>query len=167
MAERAVSIAPDDAAALKALAFTATAQGDLARGATLYERAIALNPDSWASMINLGEIRSMQGDMPAAVAQFEQAYAAMERAYAYEPQRVGAWQVAMAVKIGEIHEQLEVPAEAELWYRRALSQAPFEPEATVRLARLLAASGDAAQAETLCDALRERVGRYPGCPATP
>ncbi len=167
MAERAVRTAPEDAAALKALAFTATAQGDLVRGALLYEQAIALNPDAWPSMINLGEIRSMQGDLPAAVAHFGQAYAAMARAYAYEPQRVGPWQVAMGVRIGETHEQLGAPAEAELWYRRALSQAPFEPEATVRLARLLAASGDTTEARALCDGLRERVGVYPGCPATP
>lgn len=167
MAERAVRAAPEDASALKALALTVTAQGDLARAATLYERSIALDPDAWPSMINLGEIRSMQGDPRAAVAHYEQAYDAMARAYAYEPQRVGPWQVAMGVRIGEVHEQLEAPVEAELWYRRALSQAPFEPEATVRLARLLAASGDTTEAAALCDGLRERVGVYPGCPATP
>ncbi|MEM6808963.1 MAG: winged helix-turn-helix domain-containing protein [Pseudomonadota bacterium] len=163
MAERAVRNAPDDTDAMKALAFTATAQGDLERGAELYARAIRLNADAWASMINLGEIRSMQGDVPAALAHFEQAHAAMGRAYAYEPQRVGPWQVAMGVQIGALHEQLGAPAEAELWYRRALNDVPFEPEATVRLARLLAAAGERDEADALCAGLRERVGDYPGC----
>ncbi|MEO1118626.1 MAG: winged helix-turn-helix domain-containing protein [Pseudomonadota bacterium] len=167
MANRAVRNAPDDADALKALAFTATAQGELERGAALYERAIRLNPDAWASMINLGEIRSMQGDLPAALTHFEQAHAAMGRAYAYEPQRVGPWQVVMGVQIGAIHEQLGAPAEAELWYRRALNDVPFEPEATVRLARLLAAAGERGEADALCAGLRERVGDYPGCTPAP
>ncbi|MEN0044360.1 MAG: winged helix-turn-helix domain-containing protein [Pseudomonadota bacterium] len=167
MANRAVRNAPDDADALKALALTATAQGDLERGAALYERAIRLNPDAWASMTNLGEIRSMQDDLPAALRHFEQAHAAMGRAYAYEPQRVGPWQVVIGVQIGAIHEQLGAPAEAELWYRRALNDVPFEPEATVRLARLLAAAGERGEADALCAGLRERVGDYPGCTPAP
>lgn len=73
----------------------------------------------------------------------------------------------MGVQIGAIHEQLGAPAEAELWYRRALNDVPFEPEATVRLARLLAAAGERGEADALCAGLRERVGDYPGCTPAP
>ncbi|MEJ2299135.1 MAG: tetratricopeptide repeat protein, partial [Woeseiaceae bacterium] len=67
------------------------------------------------------------------------------------------------VLIGETYEQLDQPADAELWYRRVLAEAPYEPEASVRLARLLAASGEEAEARSLCKALSDRVGTYPGC----
>ncbi|MEJ2523908.1 MAG: hypothetical protein P8080_13735 [Gammaproteobacteria bacterium] len=95
---------------------------------------------------------------------FEQAYASMERAYQYEPQRVGPWQAALGVLIGETYEKLDERAEAELWYRRVLAAEPYDPGATVRLARLLAASGQEAEAQSLCRALRERIGDYEGCP---
>lgn len=38
---------------------------------------------------------------------------------------------------------------------------------SVRLARLLAASGETAEAGELCAGLRERIGAYPGCPDAP
>jgi transcriptional activator of cad operon len=163
MAERAVRLAPNDPAALKALALALTAQGELDRGARIYEQVLAIDPDAWPALINLGEINSMQGDSGGAVERFEQAYAAMTRAYQYEPQRVGPWQVALGVLIGETYERLERPADAEVWYRRVLAEAPYEPEATVRLAQLLANGGEEAEARSLCRALRERVGDYPGC----
>jgi len=163
MAERAVRLAPNDPDALKALAFAYTARGDLVRGAEIYEQVLAIDADAWPALVNLGEIESMQGDTAGAVERFEQAYEAMTRAYAYEPQRVGPWQVALGVLIGETYEQLHEPADAELWYRRVLAEAPYEPEATVRLAQLLADSGDEAEARLLCRELSARVGEYPGC----
>ena len=163
IAERAVRLAPENPDALKSLAFTVTAQGDLDRAEALYEDVLALDADAWESLINLGEIATMRGNEAAAVDYFERAYAAMSRAYAYEPQRVGPWQVALGVAIGERYETLGQPTEAELWYRRVLAEAPYEPEATVRLARLLAASGNAADARALCRTLTERVSNYTGC----
>ena len=163
MAERAVRLAPNDPDALKALAFAYTARGDLVRGAEIYEQVLAIDADAWPALVNLGEIESMQGDTAGAVERFEQAYEAMTRAYAYEPQRVGPWQVALGVLIGETYQQLDRPADAELWYRRVLAEAPYEPEATVRLARLLADSGEKDEARSLCSELADRVGEYPGC----
>ena len=164
MAERAVQLAPRDPDALKALAFTYAAQGDLDRAAVMYNDVIALDADAWAAMVNLGEIYSMRGDKSAAVGLFERAFEAMERAYDYEPQRVGAWQVPFGVMIGQMHEELSHPADAELWYRRVLGLVPYEPEATVRLARLLAASGQSQEAMSLCQALIARIGDARDCP---
>ncbi|MEM1264265.1 MAG: tetratricopeptide repeat protein [Pseudomonadota bacterium] len=163
MAERAVRLEPNNPDALKSLAFTVTAQGNLTRGETVYKEVLALNSDAWAALINLGEIESMRGENQAAVDYYERAYDAMSRAYAYEPQRVGPWQVAMGVAIGKKHTQLGDSTAAELWYRRVLADAPYEPEATVRLAQLLAAAGNAPEARSLCETLRRRVGDYPGC----
>jgi transcriptional activator of cad operon len=163
MAERAVRLAPRDPDALKALAFAYTAQGDLERGVAIYEQVLAIDADAWPALINLGEIESMRGNIEGAVGYFERAYAAMTRAYEYEAQRVGPWQVALGVLIGETYGRLGQPADAELWYRRVLAEAPYEPEATVRLAQLLADSGDEAEARSLCRELSARVGEYPGC----
>ncbi|MEM9533071.1 MAG: winged helix-turn-helix domain-containing protein [Pseudomonadota bacterium] len=163
MAERAARQAPNDPDTLKALAFSVTAQGDFGRAQALYRQVIELNADAWAAHINMGEIASLEGRRGDALTQFEKAWAAMSRAYDYEPQRVGPWQVALGVVIGELHEELGQSADAELWYRRVLAEAPYEPEATVRLARLLAASGDEPQARSLCQTLSDRLGAYPGC----
>ncbi len=163
MAERAVRQAPNDPDALKALAFTVSARGELDRAAELYQQVLQLDADAWAAMANLGEIATLRGEPAAAIEYFEQAWSAMTRAYEYEPQRVGPWQAAFGVAIGERYQELGQTADAELWYRRVLTLAPFEPEATSRLAQLLAAAGDMAEAKSLCDELTERVGAYPGC----
>ncbi|MEM8548775.1 MAG: tetratricopeptide repeat protein [Pseudomonadota bacterium] len=163
MAERAVRIAPDDPDALKALAFAYSAQGEIERAEAIYQQVLSVNADAWPALVNLGEIALMDGDRATAVAYFERAWDAMGRAYRYEPQRVGPWQVALGVITGQLHEELGHPVEAESWYRQVLEQAPFEPEATVRLAQLLAAGGQPGEARILCAALENRVGNYPGC----
>lgn len=163
MAERAVQTAPRDTDALKALAFTHTARGNLDLGAELYEELLELDNNAWAAWINLGEIKSMRGDTAAAVAHYENGWNAMTRAYDDEPQRVGPWLAGMGVLIGETYERLEQSAEAELWYRRVLDQVPYEPEATARLAGLLAASGNVIGARSLCETLATRIGDTPGC----
>ncbi|MEM1090651.1 MAG: tetratricopeptide repeat protein, partial [Pseudomonadota bacterium] len=165
MAERAVRQAPEDPDALKALAFTITAKGELDRAAALYQQVVQLDGDAWAAQINLGEIASLRGEPIVAIKHYEEAWASMTRAYDYEPQRVGPWQAALGVAIGERYDALGKAADAELWYRRVLTLAPFEPEATSRLAKLLADAGDATQAKALCAELAERVGVYPGCAA--
>lgn len=164
MAERAVRIAPEDPDALKSLAFVLTAQGNLDRATTLYQQVLALDADAWPALINLGEIASMRGDEMTAIGFFERAWTAMGRAYESEPQRVGPWHVPLGIEIGDLHNRRGEVADAELWYRRVLSRAPYHPEATVRLAALLAASGARDEAQSLCQALMVRIGSASDCP---
>ncbi len=163
IAERAVQSAPNDADALKALAFAQTARGNLERGETLYRQVLALDSNYWAAWINLGEIKLMDEDLAGAVALFEEGFGAMDRAYDEQPQRVGPWMVGMAIVIGDTHLALEQRDDAEAWYRRALQEVPYEPEATGRLAQLLADSGNAVEALSLCETLKVRLGVTPGC----
>ncbi|MEM8816594.1 MAG: winged helix-turn-helix domain-containing protein [Pseudomonadota bacterium] len=163
MAERAVRLSPRDSDALKALGLTLTAQGEIDRAEEVYRRAVAIDEDAWESLINLGEIYQMRQDRRGAVEFMQQAYAAMERSYAYEPQRTGPWKLAVGVAIGTHYEALQQPEDAELWYRRVLAEAPLEPEATTRLAMLLSRSGERGEALRLCRALKEKVGSFPGC----
>lgn len=47
---------------------------------------------------------------------------------------------------------------AEGWYRRVLSQSPLHRDATIGLAAVLRAGGDAAGANRLCEELALRLG---------
>ncbi len=163
LAERAVRIAPANASALKAAGFVYSAQGNLDRAVATYEKAIVVDPDAWAPLINLGEIYQIKGDRRIAVGYFEKAYFAMERVYQSQSQYVSPWHAAVGVVIGGEYEALGQSQEAEIWYRRVLAFSPLEPEATSRLAQILTAAGDAAEAERLCETLSARIGAYPGC----
>lgn len=163
LGERAVRLAPDDADALKALGFAYSAQGNLDQARSVYARAIDLDADAWEVMINLGELDSIDGDDLAALEWYQRAYAAMDRMYSEEPQRVGQWRAPLGVVIGQAHEARDDAAAAERWYRRVLEQAPLEPEATLRLIRVLRLSGAQSEATQLCDALNARVGEFEQC----
>lgn len=163
LAERAFRLAPRDPAVIKALAFSYSAQGDLGRAKRLYQHAIEIDKNAWAPMINLGEIHLIQGKLELSNKVFEKAYAAMDRVYAQEPQKVGPWQAALGINIGDGYEALGSKGDAERWYRRVLKLTPLEPLATTKLAAVLRDTGRAAEAESLCSALVERVGLYKGC----
>jgi Flp pilus assembly protein TadD len=135
---------------------------ELARDA--YMSAIDIDPDAWEAMINLGELNQIAEDPREALRWFERAYAAMDRLYPSEPQRIGPWRAPLGVSIAEQHERFGDNAAAEIWYRRVLDQSPFEPEATTRLAKLLRQSGESAEADALCTALNARIGRFENCP---
>ncbi|GJL93554.1 winged helix-turn-helix domain-containing protein [Hyphococcus sp.] len=164
MAARAVRLAPKNPEALKALGFAYSAHGDMNLARDAYLDAIDIDPDAWEAMINLGELNQIAEDPREALRWFERAYAAMNRLYPSEPQRIGPWRAPLGVSIAEQHERFGDHAAAEIWYRRVLDQAPFEPEATTRLAKLLRQSGEAAEANALCTALNARIGRFEDCP---
>ncbi|MBL4618989.1 MAG: winged helix-turn-helix domain-containing protein [Marinicaulis sp.] len=163
MAERAARLAPQDTDVLKALGLTYAAQGHIDRAEEIYLHAIKIDKNAWEPMINLGEIYLIKKDSSRALQVFEDAFEAMDRSYAREPQRVGLWQAALGIVIGTINEEQGSLQEAELWYRRVLDKSPLEPEATTRLAKLLRAAGDNAQAARLCKMLAEKVGAFDGC----
>jgi DNA-binding winged helix-turn-helix (wHTH) protein/Tfp pilus assembly protein PilF len=165
IAEGAVRLAPDDPRVLKALAFTHSAQGDLDRAIHIYRQAIAIDKNAWAPMINLGEIYLIRGERELSIISFEQAYAAMERVYAQEPQKVGLWQAALGIAIGDSHDLHGSQESAEHWYRRVLKMTPFEPMATTRLIEILRKTGRSVEAKSLCAALSERIGRFKECPS--
>lgn len=164
MAERAVRLDPKNPDALKALGFAYSARGDLEEARDAYMRAVSMDADAWEVMINLGELDKIADDERRGLQWFERAYAAMDRIYAAEPQRIGPWRAPLGVIIGETYEAFGEPVEAEVWYRRVLDQAPLEPEATIRLARLLRQSGAGREAAALCAGLKAKVGTFEDCP---
>ena len=76
-------------------------------------------------------VRLVQGDMAQAIVWFEKAYAAMDRLYTAEPQRIGPWHASLGILIGEAYEGAGELEKAADWYRLVLEQTPFEPVAEV------------------------------------
>jgi transcriptional activator of cad operon len=157
-AERALHLAPNDPAALKALGFVQSAQGDFGAAITTYKAAIAIDKDAWGPMINIGDVLEISGRSRDAVPYFEAAYAAMARVYDSQSARVRPWHGALGVVIGDRYKTYGNHAAAEIWYRTVLAEAPLHVEATGRLAALLREIGDASAAESLCANLRARTG---------
>jgi DNA-binding winged helix-turn-helix (wHTH) protein/Tfp pilus assembly protein PilF len=163
LAERAVRLAPDTAAAHKALGSVYGAQARFDLALESYRHAVALDADNWGALIDLGDISEITGDRTAAIGYFEQAYAAMSRVYDREAPRVRPWQADLGVLIGDRYLAQGRPADAEAWYRRVLAQTPFHRGATLALARLLTGNGDAASAAELCRKLSDHAVASPGC----
>lgn len=136
LATAAVRLAPTDPRALKALGFVNSALGDPDTAIQWYAAAVEVDPNAWDSLINWGELAEASGDRAAAVELFAAAYRAMERRYRSEPQRVGPWQGALGVAIGDLERDRSRPQAAAEWYRRVLEIEPFHPEATAALQRL-------------------------------
>jgi DNA-binding winged helix-turn-helix (wHTH) protein/Tfp pilus assembly protein PilF len=163
LAERAVSVAPESAAAHKALGFVSGAQRRFDAALVSYRRAVAMDPDAWGPLINIGDVLEISGHDVEALTYFEQAYAAMGRAYDRNPVQVRPWYAPMGVLIaGRYRARGDLPA-AEAWYRRVLTQSPLQPEATRGLADVLRTGGDTAAADRLCDELMQRAGAAAAC----
>lgn len=163
LAERAVALAPNSAAAHKAMGFVQAAQGELDAALLSYQRAVALDPDNWGALINIGDSLEISGKADQALVYFERAYEAMSRVYTRNPAQVRPWQSRLGVLLAQRHQQAGRVAEAEAWYRRVLAQSPLHPEATRQLAAILRDGGDSAQAERMCTELAQRLGAQQGC----
>jgi Flp pilus assembly protein TadD len=163
LAERAVRLAPDDSAALKARGLVLATSGRLDEARKDYERAIALDGDAWEPLINLGELAQLEDDLPAAIEFYTRAYEVMQRLYDREPQRIGPWHAPLGVVIGKLHENAGDLQGAEAWYRRILRLSPYDPQATARLALILAAAGDLREAQSLCRNLIAAGSRHAAC----
>lgn len=163
MAERATRLSPNDYFAHQALGLACAANGDFDAARAAHQRAVALNRDAWGALINLGDLEDIQGRPANALPFYERAYAAMERAYATEPQRIRLWQSALGTLIGDRYRDAGGSGKAEAWYRRVLVDAPLDAAATGRLAAVLAARGERTAAQQLCAALIARTGPNPDC----
>jgi transcriptional activator of cad operon len=163
LAERAIALAPDSAAAHKALGFVAGAQREFEPALVSYRRAVTLDPDAWGAMINIGDVLEITARKDAALPWFEQAFAAMARSYDRNPAQIRPWHARLGVAIAERYRDRGQLPTAEAWYRKVLTQTPLHPDATRGLAMLLHAGGDLAEANRLCNELVQRLGPAQGC----
>jgi transcriptional activator of cad operon len=114
-------------------------------------------------MINIADILEITGHAADAIPYLERAYEAMTRVYERQAIRVRPWYAELGAYIGDRHRLLNRPQEAEIWYRRVLSYAPFDKNASIRLATLLQNSGDKSGARHLCEELIARTGPAEDC----
>ena len=158
LADRAVAVAPQSAAAHKAVGFVASAEGRFDDALDSHRRAVVLDDDYWQAMINIADVLEIDGRPSEALPWYARAYDAMSRVYESQGVEVRQWQPELGTLLGERHEARGSRSEAEGWYRRVLVQAPLHPGATSGLARVLREGGDQAEAERLCAQLRQRTG---------
>lgn len=157
LAQRAVALAPGDAAAHKALGFVQSVAGEFELAIASYKRAIAIDRDAWGPLINIGDVLEIEGRAREALPYFERAYAAMTRVYDREAARVRPWYAELGVLVADRHRGQGDSAGAESWYRRVLVYAPLHPIATSHLAALLRHEGRGSAASELCVALKRRT----------
>ncbi|GAB3024732.1 tetratricopeptide repeat protein [Bowmanella dokdonensis] len=157
LAERAVRLAPENSRVHRSLGFVYSAQGKFEAALTAYHKAVQFNPDAWGALINIGDVLEITGRPEQALPFFEKAYAAMTRLYEEQSARIMPWYADMGALIGEKYADLGQPQEAEVWFRKVLSQAPLNIRASLGLARILADSGDVDGAIRLCRDIKERV----------
>jgi transcriptional activator of cad operon len=150
LASRAVALAPELAAAHKALGLVLSAQAQFEPALRAYEAALAHDPDAWGAMINIGDVLEIQGRAAEALPWFERAFDAMTRSYAQESARVRPWQSALGVLIGDRHRARGDRVQAEAWYRRVLAAAPLDEPTIAALITLLREAGEADAAAALC-----------------
>lgn len=129
----------------------------------MYRRALDSDADAWGALINLGDLEDIRGAPERALPFYERAYEAMQRAYEREPQRIRPWQAEVGVLVAERYLAATNSKQAEIWYRRVLSQSPLHEDAITGLAQLLETRGDRVAAREVCANLAARAGPSIGC----
>ncbi|MEO7323436.1 MAG: winged helix-turn-helix domain-containing protein [Dokdonella sp.] len=165
LARHAISLDPSDSLSHRALGLVLATQSRPAEAITAYRAAIALDADAWGALINLSEALDMTGKPDEAITTLIAAHEAMTRSYAREKQHILPYYTDLAVLIGNRLVAAGKSIEGETWYRRALTQSPLHPAATLALARLLDDGGRTGEARQLCVEVNARVGDQVGCNA--
>lgn len=135
--QRANVIAPTEIRPKYVLADEYMLAGDKAAASRTIDEALQLHPDSPYLLSSRAAILEKNGDMAAAKAGFEKAFAA---------DQIGNLKPICAMRIGDIALKQQNFAEAEQWYRRAVTLAPDAPGYHGSLAKALHAEGHEAQA---------------------
>jgi transcriptional activator of cad operon len=165
LGDRAVTMAPNDPAALRALGLVMAATRRFTEARTLYERALAADPKAWGALINLADIDGMEGDRAASLTRLERAHAIMADLYPKQAVQIRPWHAALGVLIAARHLEARNATAAEDWYRRVLATSPLHEAATAGLAGVLAGRGEVVAAQLLCREFIARVGKSTLCEA--
>ena len=130
--QRASVIAPTEIRPKYVLADEYMLAGDKVAASRTIDAGLLLHPDSPYLLSSRATIRENHGDLPAAKADIEKAFAA---------DKIGNLKPICATKIGDIAMQQRNYAEAENWYRTAVTLAPSSPGYHAALAKALHAEG--------------------------
>ncbi len=159
LSEKSVKLAPNSEKAHKSLGFVLSALNNFEAAISSYEKALLINPNAWDVIINLGDIYEISGQLSNAISYYKKAFHVIDKHESIEANLSKQWQASLGVTIGNKYIQLNNLVEAEIWFRHVLSFAPFSPEATVGLAKLLKSTGQANESIRLCDRYTDRIGK--------
>ncbi|RUO63131.1 winged helix-turn-helix domain-containing protein [Pseudidiomarina insulisalsae] len=157
LAEKAVSLAPENAATLKALGFVLSAQGNYAEAIIVYERALQADENAWQVWLNKAELHEALGATELALDAYQRAFTAMSARYTEHEVQIRPWYAEVGNLLGDKYLQRQDLQQAESWYRRVLTFAPLHEQATLGLAVVLQQTGDKAGALRLCEDLQQRL----------
>lgn len=163
LADRGVTLAPQDPRTHKALGLVLSVAGELGAARASYEQAIAIDPSAWEALVNLGELSKLAGRREEAIEYFTRAYESMQILYDEAPQRIGPWHAPLGVIVAQLETARGNRQGAEVWYRRILRLSPYQPDATAGLAQILAGTGDLREALSLCRNLMAVGSRHANC----
>ena len=156
LAEKSISLAPNNAKAHKAKGFTLSALNQLAEAKNSYQQALTYDPAAWDVLVNIGDIEEISGQLMSALSYYRQAFTAMSE----HPNTHGKpWRANLGASIGDKYKQLGEINEAEIWFRHVLSFAPFDLTATKGLASILQQNGEVSEKARLCQEYLERIGQ--------
>ncbi|CAI8153456.1 MAG: Transcriptional activator CadC [Pseudidiomarina mangrovi] len=164
-AQRALALEPANGAALKAMGFVRSAQGQFDEAITMYQQALTIEPDAWPVLLNLGELFAAQGDSHAARQQYQQAFQVMRANYLEQEVQIRPWISDVAVLVGSIYADQGNLSEADFWYRQALFYTPLHESATLGLVAVYVGNHDPVQALQLCVNLNQKLQTNHDCDA--
>lgn len=158
LAKNAVAQAPQSARAYKALGFVFSALREFDQALHSYQMAIELDPSAWDALINYGDVLEIMGNLPEAMVYYQRAFEAMQQVQVEQSARINPWLADFGARIGDKYLSMDEPHEAEIWYRKVLSFAPFNSNATRGLVRILSDAGDTDTAQRFCLEYLQRIG---------
>ncbi len=133
--QRALEIAPNDAAVLRNMGLAYAGAGQWPEAVATYRRSVSLDPQQPLTLVNLGLALEAQGDMAGAAGAYQQALSVNPR----EP-------VAL-LNLGNVYFRQGNAEQAIAFYRQAIAANSGLAPAHFNLGRVLALSGQLAQAK--------------------
>ena len=162
-AEKSFSLSPEDPDVLKALALSYSVQGNFDSAIIFYKQSIAANENAWRSLINLAELYQIKNQPSSAIKYLMRAYKATEKTYQKNPFEVSLWQSRIEYLIGREHENAGDFEKAKIWYKRVISNSPYDIPSNLSLASLLSRTGFKDDAQHICDTIQSKIGVLSEC----
>lgn len=158
LAEKAITLEPQSARSHKAKGFVLSALGETKDAISSYEKALALNGNAWDVWVNLGGLADMDNDISTAIAHYTNAYTIVSEVELDNPIITPTWRADIGALVGEKYLVIGDLTEAETWFRRVLSFAPYNHRATVGLIDILQRRDQNNAAYRLCVEYEESTG---------
>lgn len=162
-AEKSFSLSPKDPKVLKSLALSYSVQRKFNPAIELYKKSIQANEYEWRSLLNLAELYQISKQPELAIDYLNKAYIATEIIYQKNPLEVSLWQTRIGYLIGKEYENAGAIEKAKVWYKRVISNSPYDIPSNLSLALILFKTGKNEEAINICNVIQGKVGALSEC----